>query len=254
MKKKARLRTWVVFTLFLLFLVGSIYYSYKIVLWKLHVDDNDKIQKKINDSIKITEPKDSNEEIIYDIDFNILKKRNPDTIAYIKVNNTNINYVVVKGQDNNYYLKHNYDKKWNVAGWIFGDYRNKYDGFDKNLIIYGHNMKDGSMFDSLKKTITKEWYENEDNHIVTLVTEDNTYYYRVFSTYSILAEDYYIKTSFKNDKEYNTFLNTLKKRSVYKYNIDLTSEDRILTLSSCIGDGKRRVVLHAKLEEYIVNQ
>ena len=244
MPKKKRLRTWVIITLLLMFLAGTIYYSYQIVLWKIHVNTNNKIQKKIKDSIKIIESK---EDTKYEIDFNSLKKRNPDTIGYINVNNTNINYIVVKGQDNSYYLDHNYDKKWNKAGWIFADYHNKFDETDKNIIIYGHNMKDGSMFETLKDVLTKEWYTNPDNHIITLITENGTYHYQVFSTYSIVPEDYYINTKFNNNEEYYTFIKELKKRSIYNYNVELNNDDKIITLSSCLGDGSKRVVLHAKI-------
>lgn len=244
MPKKKRLRTWVVITLLLLFLIGTIYYSCQIVLWKIHVDNNNKIQKKINDSVKVIE---SNEDVKYEIDFNILKKRNPDTIGYLNVNNTNINYIIVKGKDNSYYLNHNYDKKWNRAGWIFADYHNKFDETDRNIIIYGHNMKDGSMFETLKDVLTKEWYTNDNNHIITLATEKGTYHYQVFSTYSIVPEDYYINTQFSTDSNFYKFIKTLEKRSIYNYEVDLSKEDKILTLSSCLGDGSKRVVLHAKL-------
>ena len=244
MPKKKRLRTWVIITLLLMFLAGTIYYSYQIVLWKIHVNTNNKIQKKIKDSIKIIESK---EDTKYEIDFNSLKKRNPDTIGYININNTNINYIVVKGQDNSYYLNHNYDKKWNKAGWIFADYHNKFDETDKNIIIYGHNMKDGSMFETLKNVLTKEWYSNTNNHIITLITENGTYHYQVFSTYSIVPEDYYINTNFNNNEEFYTFIRELKKRSIYNYNIELNKDDKILTLSSCLGDSRKRVVLHAKI-------
>lgn len=244
MPKKKRLRPWVIITLLLMFLVGTIYYSYQIVLWKIHVNDNNKIQKKITDSIKIIE---SEEDTQYEIDFNSLKKKNPDTIGYINVNNTNINYIVVKGQDNNYYLNHNYDKKWNKAGWIFADYHNKFDETDKNIIIYGHNMKDGSMFETLKDVLTKDWYTNTNNHVITLITEKGTYHYQVFSTYSIDPEDYYINTKFYTEDSFYEFLKTLEKRSIYDYNIELKRDDKILTLSSCLGDGSKRVVLHAKL-------
>ena len=103
------------------------------------------------------------------------------------------------------------------------------------------------MFGTLKKVLDKDWYENKENYKVILVTEKDTYYYQVFSTYSILAEDYYISTNFQNDEEFDRFLNTIKSRSVYDYNVSVSTLDKILTLSSCIGDGKKRVVLHAKL-------
>ena len=110
-------------------------------------------------------------------------------------------------------------------------------------------MKDGSMFDTLIKTIDKEWYTNKDNYIVKLITEKGSYKYKVFSTYSVRAEDYYINTGFNNDKEFDKFVNTLKDRSVYNYGTEVNGTDKILTLSSCIGDGRKRVVLHAKLIE-----
>ena len=126
------------------------------------------------------------------------------------------------------------------------DYHNKLDGKDKNIIIYGHNTLDGTMFGTLRNVVKKEWYENEDNHIIKLELENETLTYQVFSTYSIKVEDYYINTIFKDNNEFNTFINTLKKRSVYNYGVDVSGEDSILTLSTCTGNGKSRMVLHAK--------
>lgn len=224
-------------TILTIILLGVlIFSSSKIISHELDLKENKKINEKTKKYINDNK-----------VDFDELKKQNSDTIGYIKVNNTNIEYVVVKTNNNDFYLNHNFNKDRNIAGWIFVDYRNKVDESDRNLIIYGHNMKDGSMFDSLINVLKEKWYTNEDNHIITFITEKNVYKYDVFSTYSIDAEDYYITTEFSNDKNYLNFLNKLKSRSNYDYNIKLTSEDKILTLSSCIGDGKKRVVLHAKL-------
>ena len=242
--KITRLRPWVLITFSCICIIGIIYYSYEVALWKKHVKENNEIQKKIEEKITI-----STEDNSYQIDFKALKEMNPDTVAYIKVNHTKIDRIVVKGNDNKYYLNHNFEKNWNHAGWVFADYRNHLDGSDKNIIIYGHNVKDGSMFDTLIKVLDEEWYTNKENHIITFITEQGTYYYQVFSTYSIIPEEYYITTSFQNDKEYETFINTLKLRSIYDYQTEVTKEDKILTLSSCIGEGKKRVVLHAKLLE-----
>ena len=78
---------------------------------------------------------DQNKKKEYIIDFSSLKEQNPDTVAYIQANNMNIDYIVVKGENNQYYLNHNFEKKCNVAGWIFGDYHNLFDGTDRNIII-----------------------------------------------------------------------------------------------------------------------
>ena len=220
-----------------------IYSLSNIILWYIENKKNNSIKEELNELINVEEKENDNN---YANLFKTLKEKNADTKAYLKVNGTNIDYVVVQSNDNNYYLKHNFNKDYNRSGWIFMDYHNKFDGTDKNLIIYGHNTKDGSMFGTLRRVITKEWYENSNNHIITLTTENGPINYQVFSTYSIKVEDYYIQTDFKDDNEYSKFLQTLKARSVYNYHTDVSKDDHILTLSTCTGSGKTRMVLHAK--------
>lgn len=235
----------ILITIFIIIcLIGLIYSLINIINWKKDVDDNKDILEEIKENIITNEEND-----LIKIDFKSLKEQNSDTIAYIKVNGTNIDYVVVKGNDNSYYLNHNFNKEYNVAGWIFSDYHNKFDETDKNIVIFGHNTKNGSMFGTLKNVLDKSWQENKDNLEITLVTEKEQYKYQVFSTYSIIAEDYYINTLFNSDGEYSRFINEIRSRSNYDYNVEVNSNDKILTLSSCIGDGKKRVVLHAKLIE-----
>ena len=232
----------ILFTFFLILFIVS---SLKIINYLKDNSNNRKIQNNTTKSIKKVK---IDKDIKYDIDFKTLKKKNPDTIAYLKVNGTNIDYVVVKGNDNNYYLNHNFNKETNISGWIFSDYRNKFDGSDKNIIIYGHNTYDGSMFGTLRNILDNEWKSNKENLKITLVTEKDTYYYEVFSTYIIDPEEYYINTTFNTDNEFNKFIKTIKARSNYDYNIDLNVSDTILTLSSCSSlDGSKRIVLHAKL-------
>ena len=155
-------------------------------------------------------------------------------------------YPVLRATNNSFYLNHSFDKSKNSAGWIFADYRNKFDGTDKNIIIYGHNMRDDSMFGSLKNILNSAWYDNEENTNITLYTENEKSIYKVFSIYKIESEDYYIKTEFSNDNEFEKFIETLKKRSIKNFNIDISKEDSILTLSTCANNNKYRVVLHAK--------
>ena len=251
MKKKKIKKTIIAKGIIVICFLGVIYSSYNIIYWKKSVHENALIKEKNSKNINIIKDKDSDnkEEYYYDIDFESLKKENNDTVAYIKVNNTNIDYIVVKGNDNEYYLSHNFDKKYNIAGWIFADYHNKIDESDKNIVVYGHNTQDGTMFGSLKNILEKSWQEDENNWIITFITELNEYKYRVFSTYSIYPEDYYINTEFTDNQEFFEFVNKIKKRSDYDYNVDVTEDDRILTLSGCINKGAKRVVLHAKLIE-----
>lgn len=245
MKKKRKLKKWIIKLFIIICLTGFIYSFFKIIKWQIDVNNNKTIKEQLDEKINLIVNEEK--EIQYDIDFTSLKEQNSDTVAYISVPNTNINYIVVKGNDNSYYLNHSFNKKYNSAGWIFADYHNNFDTNDKNIVIYGHNMKDRSMFGTLRKVITKEWYTNNDNQEVVLVTENGTYNYEVFSTYTITAEDYYINTKFDNDTEFVSFIKKLKTRSVYNFGTEVKGEDKILTLSSCIGDGKKRVVLHAVL-------
>ena len=249
-----RLKRFLTIVFIFVCLIGVCYYSYNVITWKIHIDDNKKIKNEIDKIVNIEpiyevneEKEESQEAVKYNINFDVLKEINPDTVAYIKLMNTNIDYAVVKGSDNEYYLRHNFEKKWNVNGWIFSDYHNKFDGTDKNIVVFGHNTKDGSMFGTLKNVLKKEWLEENKNHTLVLVTPTNTYNYQIFSTYEYAAENYYITTQFNSDEEYDEFLKKIKERSLYDFGVTLDKNDRILTLSSCTNDGKKRVVVHAKM-------
>lgn len=184
-------------------------------------------------------------EPLISVDFTQLKIKNSDTVGWLQVPGTNINYPIVQTIDNDYYLRHSFDRTYNDAGWVFVDYRNNlYD--DRNLIIYGHARLNLTMFGTLKNVVKSSWYTNSSNHLIKLSTPSLNTSWQVFSTYVINEENYYIKTSFDSNSEYLDFLNTLKGRSVYNYNANLSENDRILTLSTCYTDNKR-VVLHAKL-------
>lgn len=229
-----------------------IYSLCRIVKWYIYNKQNEKIMEEISSSITVVEEEqnikseEKKEEKGYEVDFKTLKQVNSDTVGFIKVNGTQIEYPIVKTTNNEYYLKHNFDKKYNAAGWIFADYQNKFDGSDKNIVIYGHNRKNGTMFSSLKNILNKDWYENDDNLKINLIIEKESLIYEVFSVYQIKKETYYIQTNFKNDITYLNFIETLKKRSIKKFNIDVTEQDQILTLSTCANDNDYRVVLHAK--------
>ena len=187
---------------------------------------------------------------VENIDFNKLINKNPDTIGWIKVLGTDINYPVVQTNNNDFYLTHSFDKSYNKAGWIFADYINKNlknNELDKNTIIYGHNRQNNSMFGTLSNVFKEEWLSNKENHYINFSTLNNNMVWEVFSTYTIEKEEYYIQSNFSSDEEYISFLNTIKNRSTYKYDVNISKEDKILTLSTCTNVGKGRTVLHAKL-------
>ena len=247
-KKYAKVILNIIIYMILFFLL--IYSGAKIFKWYKDKTNNNQIAEQIKNTVIFEEEKENEDEEEnkeeYTVDFNKLKEQNNETIAWIKVNNTNVEYPVVKTTNNSFYLNHSFDKSKNLAGWIFADFKNKFDNTDKNIVIYGHNMRDGSMFGSLKNILNSDWYDNEENTNITLFTENEKCIYKVFSVYKIENEDYYIKTEFSNDSEFEKFIETLKKRSIKNFNIDISKEDSILTLSTCANNNKYRVVLHAK--------
>ena len=228
-----------------LILIGLLIYSgVKIFKWNKENSNNNNITDKINEAVTVEKNSEGKED--FNINFNTLKKQNEDTVAWIKVNNTNVKYPVVKAKDNSFYLTHSFDKSNNSAGWIFADYKNKFDDTDKNIVIYGHNRRDGSMFSSLKNALNPNWYNNDLSRNILLYTENKEYNYEIFSIYKIESEDYYIKTEFNDENDFEDFLNTITKRSVQDFGVNVSKDDSILTLSTCANNNKYRVVIHAK--------
>lgn len=241
-KNKKKLFNVVMRIIELIFLILLVYSSINIFKWYNNNKENKQIINEIAESVTINQ--ETNEEKKYKINFEELKQKNSDTVAWLKVENTNIEFPIVQANNNSYYLTHNFDKEYNVAGWIFADYKNKLDGTDRNIVVYGHNMRNNSMFGSLKDVITEEWYNNEENKYITFVTENEYQTYQVFSVYQIKTEDYYIKTEFKSN-EFTEFIDTITKRSKKYFGINVSKEDTILTLSTCANNNKYRVVLHS---------
>lgn len=175
-----------------------------------------------------------------------LKNKNSDTVGWIQVLGTKIDYPFVQTDNNDYYLNHNFNKRTTNVGWVFGDYRNDMNNLKQNTIIYAHNLTSGQLFGTLPNTLKEQWFNDPNNHYVKLSTFDSDTIWQVISVYTIKPESYYIRTIF-TDFEFNEFLHTIKQRSIFDFNYNYTLNDRILTLSTCDNTGKKRMVLHAKL-------
>lgn len=247
--KKKKNNNVIFFILIVIILTALFFSSYKIINWSLENKETKKLELELKDIFK-----DENLFFIENKWINVslpnmdkLKEINKDTVGYIKINETNVNYPVVKYLDNDYYINHNFYKNKNSAGAIFLDYRNNIDVLDKNTIIYGHNRKDGSMFQSLFNLTEENWYLNNDPYVY-LTMKDNLYVFKIFSVYKIDTEDYYLTISFENDEKFKLFLDTIKKRSIIFFDENVLPNDKILTLSTCGDDlGKTRLVIHSKL-------
>ena len=223
-----------------------IYSGYNIFVWWQENQKNKELMGKIEQEVNIYENKNVNDIEKYNIDFKALKNTNSDIVGWLKVWGTEVEFPVVKTDNNEFYLTHSLDKSYNTSGWIFADCNNKLDGTDKNIVIYGHNRRDDSMFGTLKNILNKEWYENKNNLFIPFIKENESDIYEVFSVYKIEKEDYYITTDFENDLEFKKYIDTVKTRSVKNFNVDVSTKDELLTLSTCANNNKYRVVLHAK--------
>ena len=181
------------------------------------------------------------------VEFDNLKEINEDTVAWLIVNGTNVNYPVVQTDDNEYYLSHAFDKSKNYAGWVYADFRDNFDNLNQNTVIYAHGRKDKVMFGSLMNALEENWYTNKDNQIIQLSTPQQDTMWQVFSVYKIPSETYYITTNFSSNESYNNFISVMKHRSIYDFGVDVNEKDKLLTLSTCYNENGIRMVIQAKL-------
>ena len=261
-KRRKRIKWYIILFISLLICILC---TIKIFIWNKDNNKVDEITKDINTKKIVKEEKTATAENInppidksddywdyikmdmMSVDFNELKKKNDDTVGFIKVNGTNVNYPIVQSNDNTYYLKHAFDKTKNSAGWVYADYRNDMVNFDKNTVIYGHSRSNQTVFGSLKKVLNKSWYSNKNNHIIKLSTPTENTLWQIVSIYTIAPESYYITTKFSNT-QFKTFIKTIKERSQINFTGTLNENDKILTLSTCEDvAGTKRLVIHAKL-------
>lgn len=184
---------------------------------------------------------------IMSVDFTELLQVNSDTVGWIYVNNTKINYPIVQSGDNSFYLNHSFKKHYNEAGWIFADFRSNFNELEKNTVIYGHGRLDNVMFGSLDDTLNSSWYTNPENHIIKISTPSKNMLWQIVSIYTIPSESYYLTHTFENDESYGRFLDTIIGRSIYNFNVGVDTNDHILTLSTCLDNNGNRIVVHAKL-------
>ena len=250
------------FAVIFIFLVGVFFYTY------IYSSSNSFVKIKLNDITDnvINDKKSENNDdtsnsgvtietnlfriygktSIDDINFTELSRVNSDVVAWLIVDNTNINYPIVKTSDNDFYLNHNFNKINDSNGWIFMDYRNSGNMDDENTIFYGHNLMNKTSFGSISSIFTDKWYKNS-NHSIVVVNANGRFTYKIFSVYYSEPDSSYLQTNYNNSEQYLEFLNTLKSKSKYNFKEELNANDKIITLSTCTDDNKGRKVVHAKL-------
>lgn len=188
--------------------------------------------------------------VLPEVDFMALKEKGPEVAAWLALPDTVINYPVAHTDDNDYYLTHLYDGTANKAGCLFIDYENAAAFTDKNTVIYGHNMRDGSMFSSLKEFSSQEYFDAHPS--MYLMTPEGGYLVELFAAFTASPGESGSDASpwalsFKDDGAYTTWLAAMQERSLVKSGVSVTSSDNVLTLSTCTNSGSDRFIVMGKL-------
>lgn len=241
-------------TIIVICIILILYSVINIILWQKNNIDNSNLIKQVSEITPVTETSSVviNENLQIEkksYDFTELLNQNPDTVGWIHLNNTDIDYPVVKAQDNDFYLTHAFDKTYNAAGWIYADYRNRCDDTDTNLIIYGHNRLNDNMFGTLENVLSNPWLSDENNHYIHFSSINKSHIYSIFSAFICTSDDSinYLRTGFSSNADFTQYINDLKKLSSYDFNVNLTEDDKIITLYTCHGLNNERLIVCGKL-------
>ena len=184
-----------------------------------------------------------------------LRKENSDIVGWLEIDGTNVNYPVLQGEDNSYYMTHNYNKEENTYGSIFLDKDYDWNKPSSNLLIYGHNLQNGSMFHDILNYKEESYYKKHP--IIRFTTEDediefeiiSAFYSRVYYKSEKNVFRYYYFVDAKNEEEYNEFVKNAKDASLYDTGKTAKYGDRLITLSTCsyhTEDGRFVVVAREK--------
>lgn len=186
------------------------------------------------------------------IDFTELKSVNEDIVGWLRIRALDISYPVVQGEDNDFYLHRTFEKTDNFAGCLFFNYLNKPDLTDQNTIVYGHNMKNKSMFGKLK--LFREEGTFEKSKFFWIFTPNFIYQYRIFSATVVNKTGLTYQTGF-TDEQFDEFIDYAFEHSeIEAGDVEVTKEDRIVTLSTCTGDDATRFVVMGKLAQVYVSR
>lgn len=199
------------------------------------------------ENIEISISDENGEAAQYHAKFEWLKQINPDIYGWIKISDSEVDYPIVRGDDNAYYLDHAYTGEYMIVGSIFADYRTNDRILNNfNTILYGHNMENGSMFHVVELMTEDE--ELFNNARIEICTPDGIYTYAPISVYETNAYDEYFRMRFASTDAFISFAEEILEKSVYPRTATFKETDRILTLSTCTNEEySGRFALHARL-------
>lgn len=165
---------------------------------------------------------------------------NNDYKFWLNISNSNIDYPVVQGIDNDFYLNHSFDKDKSISGTLFIDYQNNIDS-DKNIVIYGHHMKNNTMFNNLNFFKKEEFFNNNN---IKIVKDGKTYEYTAFSVYVLHENEASFNMSFSDETDYLNYMDELSNKSYFKKEVKFDPSKEMITLVTCSYeyDGARTIV------------
>ncbi len=204
-------------------------------------------QQMISEWIPVPlEEEDEHITMLQDISLEALQAVNPDVVGWIYLPDSEINYPIMQGEDNEFYLERTWEKEPNHVGSIFLECKNDADFSDFNTIIYGHNMRNGSMFASIRKFEDPKYLEQHP--YIYIVTEEGVFRYEVYSSYKAPIDSPAYGLSFNQKETREEFFLYALEHSVKDTGVIPQLSDRIVTLSTCTGNGyDSRWVVHARL-------
>src|SRR5699024_947120 len=182
--------------------------------------------------------------------FDELLKENDEVVGWITMNGTQIDYPILQSDNNTDYLYRDYNNRETRAGSIFLDFRNDITTENKNTVVYGHRMKDGSMFQHLTKYMDEDFLSEHQTFEFDTLYE--SYEAEIFSVYNTLTNSNYIQTDFSDKEKYGDLLKKMKNKSMINSHVIIHYDDQIITLSTCVyelDENEGRLVVHARLKK-----
>jgi len=234
----------------ILFTLIFVFSVFKIASYFNEVRLSKKLYNDIANNFVTIEESESIDSVVFDVDFDALKAKNDDVVGWIYLPDSPINYPVLQGEDNNQYLRRLLDGKYNNDGSIFVDYRNAELKQDMNYIIYGHNMKSGSMFSYLEKYNSQDFYDA--NPVIYYLTPECKYVIKLYAGFvtSTDSESFLINSE---EELFIEYMKTAKEKSTFNSNVEYTPGQSVVTLSTCYSKNDRyRYIVLGLLEECVV--
>ena len=246
MEKKQKIFMIIIYIILVLLIIISIIYIIKQLYWKKEAIS----ETKIIDTIEIDEKKVTKESSEKMLQVRSLKQENQDVVGFLEIENTNISYPVVQGKDNEFYMTHNYKKEKSKNGAIFLDKNYDWNIESNNLLIYGHNLNNGTMFQELLKYEDEEYYKKHP--VILFTTENKEKKYEIISVFKSKVYNkkdnvfkYYFFTNIRTEEEFNNYVRNVKELSIYDIKNTAVYGEELISLSTCsyhVKDGRFVVV------------